>query len=91
MMLEGLTPEDLEHFARAIAQVGFMAGFIGGVFWTLVRDALGYLADLVCTWEEKRLRIAQARHRAQVMAAASAQAAHARACEREGGMGASVQ
>lgn len=60
-----MTEAELRTFAISVAQIAFAAGVIGGVAWTLVRDLISAVADAVCSWEERRIRIDQARMRQQ--------------------------
>lgn len=81
-----MTSLDLEHFAKAVAEIGFIAGVVGGIFGLACARVLDDLTDMFLAWEERRCRIGQARQRSFDRACASAQADQARACEREGGM-----
>jgi len=59
------TESELRTFAVAIAQIAFLAGFVGGLAWSMVGGLLGVLADLGRAWQERRMRICQARMRHQ--------------------------
>lgn len=60
-----MTEAELRHFGMAIAQVALIAGFVGGMAWSLVREIVGMAAEAFMQWEERRNRALQARMRNQ--------------------------
>jgi len=60
-----MTSLDLEHFAKAVAEIGFIAGVVGGIFGLACARVLDDLTDMFLAWEERRMRIHQARMRQQ--------------------------
>lgn len=58
-----MTESELQAFALAVLQLSFAGGVFGALCWSMFTHFLGWVADAVCTWEEKRIRIASARMR----------------------------
>ena len=60
-----MTEEELRAFAISAAQLSFAGGFLGGVCFSLVVRIVVGVADAIQAWEERRMRIHQARMRQQ--------------------------
>lgn len=63
-----MSPEQLEHLAYALIQIGFCSGLIGAAAWTLLMGIFNAIADAITAWEDRRIRVIKARARARALA-----------------------
>lgn len=60
-----MPPDQLEYFAWAVIKLAFAAGVAGAIFWQGCVGLTAWVSARYLAWEEKHLRVIQARARAR--------------------------
>lgn len=60
-----MSPEQMRQIALTLVQLGFISGVAGAMAWSVGAWLLNGLADALTAWEERRIRVIQARARAR--------------------------